>query len=226
MVGVEHRLHVGKFFGILGSVAPGKIHDPIEIIPNDGIFGRSRLGLVQPHKFLLRFLLHRWGQSFGKQFLAQFDAFLHVVAQFGMNGFELFAQEIFLLRFVDILSHALRDFSLQTRNFQFVVQTLFEQFESGRNAVFFQQFLFYVVFQSQEVRTHVNICVVIGDARQCVFQFFGNFTVRLHDVAHQILGGTERRLFEIEIAVNGYKFFHGRFDISFFRFEIPRNGSV
>jgi len=52
-----------------------------------------------------------------------------------MNSFELFAQVIFLLRFLDARAHLLRDLAFQFGNFQLGIQAFFKQFKPFGNVV-------------------------------------------------------------------------------------------
>ena len=121
MVRFEDRHAVRKLLRVLGFLFPREIQDPVEIPRNDGVFGGSGLHFIQTVQFFKTLFFHLFGKPFGEDPDAVFVLFLSVVAQFRMNGFELFAQEIILLRAVDILTDGGSDLLFDFGDFQLVV---------------------------------------------------------------------------------------------------------
>ena len=143
-----------------------------------------------------------------------------------MNGFELFAQKIFLLRLIDIAADVLRHFSLQTRYFQLVVEALLEQFEPSQEAVFAEQLLLCLLFQAHVVRARVDIGVDIRQYGNGRFKLFGKFTVSRDDFAHQLLRRAEIRFFQRKVAVHGTDLFRRRQYTAVLRAILPRTRAV
>ena len=94
-----------------------------------------------------------------------------------MNGFELFAEEVLLLRFIDVAAHVLRDLAFQTRDLQFRIQALLEEAQPLHEAALFQKFLFDDVFEPHLVRADVDVHVGIGDARERSVKVLGGLAL-------------------------------------------------
>ena len=143
-----------------------------------------------------------------------------------MDGFELFAKIVFLLRLVDVLPHILRDLAFEAGNFQLVVEAAFEELEPLDKAGLFQKLLLDLLADAHVVGAHVDVFVDIADGREPPVHFLRDLAVRLDDVFDEFLRGAEVRLFQRGIAVDGGELVGDGVDVAALDAEITRAGAV
>ncbi len=202
MVLVQYRRRVRKLFGILRSLLPLQIQKPIEIVAYNVVIGRRRLHTRHTRKLFKRLFLHLFGHTLGFYALFELVLLVFVVAEFGVNGFKLFAQiKIFLTLFYVALYRGVY-FLFQLGNFQFVVKVFRKQIELFAQLVRFEYALFFLNTQLQRVCRRVNkLFLILGSAQHVgnvlpqkpvggAFQNFGNGIPR----------ATQIRLFQSGVA--------------------------
>ena len=112
MVLIEDLTHLLEIFGIFGFLIPGNLEHPVQIAVLDIGFGRSRLQHLIPSQLLCEAVLDVLRIRIVLDHLAHLFDVTGVagsVAEFFLDRLDLFAQEVFLLAFVDVLLDLLID---------------------------------------------------------------------------------------------------------------------
>ena len=226
MIGIQHFHAVGKFLRVLRLLSPRQIENPVEIPRNHRVFGRGGLHFIQPVQLFEALLLHLFGQLLRKNFLAVFVLFLAVVPELRMNGFELLAQKIILLRTVDVLADGGSNFLFDLCDFQLVVETALEQFEPFDDRFFFQKLLLDFQAHAHGGNGHIDISIGVGAGFQLREDILADFPVRHEHVAHHFARGAEIGLLQYLVAVFGQNFIRHRIIISRLKLNGAGAGAV
>ena len=153
-------------------------------------------------------------------------ALLLVVAQLRVDGFELFAQEIFLLVFIDAAAHRGADFAFELGDLQLVVEAAFEQFEALDHVHRFQKFLLDIVLDMQYGESRADVLVGVGDLFERSHPLFGKAYIARRNVAHHVLRGTQVRFFQHGVAVYRFQFGNIGVKAAVFLIDLLRPGAV
>ncbi len=127
-----------------------------------------------------------------------------------MNDFELFAQVVFALRFVDVLAYFFADRSCKSEHFVLFLQVARKQGKAFGDGRLFEQRLFGVVFQVCEMRAQIDEQFGVVHAFERRFEILAS----LHAVFDEFLGVFLRDaqicLFNLAFVVNAFgSFEHG-----------------
>ena len=186
MIGVEHRLCRAQIFRILRIRIERKFLDPVEIVENDGIIGTGRIDFIEPRQLFKGFFLRFGGQVFILDLIIQRLFFVLVVAELGMNGFQLFAQIKFLLPLIDVLAHLRADFALDFGNFQLLAQKPRKTFQTLYGNALFQKFLALALFKSEYGKHVVDELVGIGHFRKFNEHVLGHLLIEKRIFQHRL----------------------------------------
>jgi len=121
VIAIENALGLADVDAVFRLDRPGQFADPVEIGADDAVFGRGRRDLAQPVQLAQRLGLHRLGHSGVRDVLPKLFEFLgpHVLlAQLGLDGLELFLEEVLALALVDRIPHTALDFVAQLEHFE------------------------------------------------------------------------------------------------------------
>ena len=226
MIVVEDLLDVRKRLGVLRLLRPRKVDEPVRIVAQHGVLGRRGRHLVHAGELRHRLLLHLFGQVLCEQFFAQAGVLLDVVSELRVNGLELFAEIVFLLRLVDVLPDVLGDLALEAGDLQLVVEAAFKELEPLNKAGLLQKLLLDLLADAHIVGAHVDVLVDVADGREPPVHFLRDLAVRLHDVFDELLRGAEVGLLQRGIAVDGGELIRDGVDIAALDAEIARTGAV
>ena len=132
MVFIQNRLRFFNLDIVLGALAPGQTHQPIDVRPRDRVLRSLWRHLGQPVQLLLslllRFLRHASLIDPFLQLLDLHDPFV-LLAQFFLNRLHLLTEEIFLLTLFKLALHLRLDLAPQFQQFQFLVKIHQEPYE-------------------------------------------------------------------------------------------------
>ncbi len=144
---VEDALGFGEVNLVLGLLQPRQVDDPVEVMAGEAVFGHGGGHLREALQFL-----HGDFAGFGREF-GFLDAFaegfdfgvaLLGVAEFALDGVELFAQEEVALRFGEGGGDFGLDFGSQVQQFHLAVQKRQELLEAVLDGVIFEELLAFV----------------------------------------------------------------------------------
>lgn len=226
MVGFENGDAIGQLFRVLRLLLPGQIENPVQIPGNHRIFGGGRLHFIQPVQFFEALFLHFLGQALGEDLCAVFVLLFPVVAQFAVNGLELLAQEIILLRAVDVLTDGGGDFLFDFGDLQLVVEAAFKQFEPLDDGILLEDLLLDFQAHPHGGHGHVDVSIGVGARLQLREDIFPDLPVCQQDVPHHFPRGAEIRFFENFVPVHGQNFVRDGVIVSRFKLYRPRAGAV
>ena len=223
MVGVEHLHAVGKLFGVRRFLVPGQVEYPVEIPRNHRIFGRGGLHFVETVKLLEALRLDLPGQFFGEDFCTVLVLLLAVVPQLRMDRFQLLAQEVILLRAVDILPNGGSDLLFDFGNLQLVIEAAFKSLQPFDDGFLLQQLLLDFEPHAHGRHGHVDIGVGVGTGLQLRENILADFAVGQKHVPHHLSRRAEIGFLENLVAVHGHNLVGDRVIVP--RFELHRTGA-
>ena len=144
MIQVENLLRLGDVHFAAGRLGPRQHRQPLDVIARERVVGGHGRHPREPVELLGGFLLHLGRHACGFDLLPQLlDILLALVqlADFLLDGFQLFAQVVIALR----LLHLVLDFGLdlvaQLLDFGFLGQMLVDALHAQHHVGRFQQFL-------------------------------------------------------------------------------------
>jgi hypothetical protein len=125
VVAIENPLRAGDVELILRLHGPWQFAHPIEVRPDDAVFGGGGRNLIQPVQLAQGLFLHRLGHLGLGDILAQLSQFLRpgvLLPELGLDGLELFLQEVLALGLVDGFPDPALDLVAQLQDFELVRQ--------------------------------------------------------------------------------------------------------
>ena len=123
VVRVENLLGYRQIEAVRRPLRPGQPKDPIEIGAHDGCFGGNAGHPFETREFTPHPLLDLGGEAaIGDLLPEHFDIILRRLAKLVVNRFQLLAQIVFALIFVDLLPHPVFDFLFKINHFQLTRQ--------------------------------------------------------------------------------------------------------
>ena len=210
MVGIQHQIGLSNIFNHAGLFLPRQFQQGVDIVPHHCRFRRHRRHHFQFFQFrqslAFSFFAHACSFDVGFQ-LVQLGTFVFL-AQFLMDGFNLFVQVILALGFFHLPLHTAADTFFHLQDIEFGIKLAEQEFHPFGHIDLIQNHLARLQFQLQMGSNGIGQSAVVLNSGNRAQHFRRNLFVQLGKLIEFIQQRAAQRLHIPIRPGNFFDFFH------------------